>query len=78
MWNTLTVNVNAMANNLATQVRDIAIVTTWYTAVAKGDMTQKLRAEYKSEISELKLTINSMLDQLQQFTQGSCKDCLSG
>ncbi|KAL5313359.1 hypothetical protein ACEPPN_019092 [Leptodophora sp. 'Broadleaf-Isolate-01'] len=66
MWNTLTVNVNAMANNLTTQVRDIAMVT---TAVAKGDLTQKVRAECKGEIFELKLTINSMVDQLQQFTQ---------
>ncbi|KAH6700628.1 two-component histidine kinase [Leptodontidium sp. MPI-SDFR-AT-0119] len=53
MWNTLTVNVNAMANNLTTQ----------------GDLTQKVRAECKGEIFELKLTINSMVDQLQQFTQ---------
>ncbi|KAH7308864.1 histidine kinase [Rhexocercosporidium sp. MPI-PUGE-AT-0058] len=66
MWNTLTVNVNAMANNLTTQVGDIAMVT---TAVAKGDLTQKVRAECKGEMFELKLTINSMVDQLQQFTQ---------
>jgi osomolarity two-component system sensor histidine kinase NIK1 len=38
------------------------------TAVAKGDVTQKVRAEFKGEIFELKLTINSMVDQLQQFT----------
>lgn len=66
MWNTLTVNVNAMANNLTTQVRDIAMVT---TAVAKGDLTQKVQAECKGEIYELKSTINSMVDQLQQFAQ---------
>lgn len=66
MWNTLTVNVNAMANNLTTQVRDIAMVT---TAVAKGDLTQKVRAECKGEIKQLKETINSMVDQLQQFAQ---------
>ncbi|TKA62989.1 Histidine protein kinase NIK1, partial [Cryomyces minteri] len=64
MWNDLTVNVNAMANNLTTQVRDIAEVT---TAVAKGDLTQKVRAECKGEILELKSTINAMVDQLQQF-----------
>lgn len=64
MWNTLTVNVNAMANNLTTQVRDIATVT---TAVAKGDLTQKVKAECKGEIFELKTTINQMVDQLQQF-----------
>jgi osomolarity two-component system, sensor histidine kinase NIK1 len=66
MWNTLTVNVNAMANNLTTQVRDIATVT---TAVAKGDLTQKVQAECKGEIFELKSTINSMVDQLQQFAR---------
>lgn len=66
MWNTLTVNVNAMANNLTTQVRDIAMVT---TAVAKGDLTQKVQAECKGEIFELKSTINSMVDQLQQFAR---------
>ena len=66
MWNTLTVNVNAMANNLTTQVRDIAMVT---TAVAKGDLTQKVQAECKGEIKQLKETINSMVDQLQQFAK---------
>jgi len=66
MWNTLTVNVNAMANNLTTQVRDIAMVT---TAVAKGDLTQKVQAECKGEILQLKVTINSMVDQLQQFAR---------
>lgn len=64
MWNELTVNVNAMADNLTTQVRDIAKVT---TAVARGDLTQKVQAECKGEIFELKSTINSMVGQLQQF-----------
>lgn len=66
MWNDLTVNVNAMASNLTAQVRDIAEVT---TAVARGDLTQKVRAECKGEILELKSTINSMVDQLRQFAQ---------
>ncbi|KAM7191551.1 putative histidine kinase [Naviculisporaceae sp. PSN 640] len=66
MWNELTVNVNAMANNLTTQVRDIIKVT---TAVAKGDLTQKVQAECRGEIFELKKTINSMVDQLQQFAR---------
>ncbi|KAI9779080.1 MAG: histidine kinase osmosensor [Geoglossum umbratile] len=66
MWNDLTINVNAMANNLTTQVRDIATVT---TAVARGDLTQKVQAECKGEILDLKQTINSMVDQLQQFAQ---------
>lgn len=66
MWNDLTVNVNAMANNLTTQVRDIINVT---TAVAKGDLTQKVQADCRGEILELKSTINSMVDQLQQFAR---------
>jgi osomolarity two-component system sensor histidine kinase NIK1 len=66
MWNDLTVNVNAMANNLTTQVRDIIAVT---TAVAKGDLTQKVQANCRGEIFELKSTINSMVDQLQQFAR---------
>ena len=64
MWNDLTVNVNAMASNLTAQVRDISEVT---TAVAKGDLTQKVKAQCKGEILELKSTINSMVDQLRQF-----------
>lgn len=66
MWNELTVNVNAMADNLTTQVRDIIKVT---TAIAKGDLTQKIEAECKGEIFELKNTINSMVEQLQQFAR---------
>ena len=66
MWNELTVNVNAMANNLTTQVRDIATVT---KAVAKGDLTQKVQANCRGEIAELKDIINSMVDQLRQFAQ---------
>jgi len=64
MWNDLTVNVNVLANNLTAQVRDIAEVT---TAVARGDLTQKVKAQCKGEILELKDTINSMVDQLRQF-----------
>ena len=64
MWNDLTVSVNAMANNLTTQVRDIAEVT---TAVAKGNLDRKVQANCKGEILELKTTINSMVDQLRQF-----------
>jgi osomolarity two-component system sensor histidine kinase NIK1 len=65
-WNELTVNVNAMADNLTTQVRDIAVVT---TAVAKGDLTRKVTATCRGEILELKNTINAMVDQLKQFAQ---------
>jgi osomolarity two-component system sensor histidine kinase NIK1 len=66
IWNELTVNVNAMANNLTTQVRDIAAVT---TAVANGDLTQKVQADCKGEILALKDIINSMVEQLRQFAQ---------
>ncbi|KJZ71814.1 Hybrid signal transduction histidine kinase J [Hirsutella minnesotensis 3608] len=66
MWNDLTVNVNAMADNLTTQVRDIIKVT---TAVAKGDLTQKVQVDCSGEIYDLKSTINSMVDQLQQFAR---------
>jgi osomolarity two-component system sensor histidine kinase NIK1 len=65
-WSELTINVNAMADNLTTQVRDIAAVT---TAVAKGDLTRKVTASCKGEILQLKITINNMVDQLQQFAQ---------
>ena len=65
-WSELTINVNAMADNLTTQVRDIAAVT---TAVAKGDLTRKVTASCKGEILQLKVTINNMVDQLQQFAQ---------
>jgi osomolarity two-component system sensor histidine kinase NIK1 len=64
MWNELTVNVNAMAQNLTAQVRDIAQAT---TAVAQGNLTRKVEAECKGEILELRSTINLMVDQLQQF-----------
>ncbi|WEW58963.1 histidine kinase osmosensor [Emydomyces testavorans] len=66
MWNELTVNVNAMAENLTTQVRDIATVT---AAVAKGDLSQKVKANCKGEILSMKTIINSMLDQLKLFAQ---------
>ncbi|CAK3945683.1 Histidine kinase NIK1 [Lecanosticta acicola] len=64
MWNDLTINVNAMANNLTAQVRDIAEVT---TAVAQGDLTRQVKAHCNGEILALKTTINSMVHQLRQF-----------
>src|SRR3989440_810027 len=53
-----------MASNLTGQVRNIAQVT---TAVAKGDLTQKITVDVKGEILELKNTINVMVDQLSSF-----------
>ena len=61
VWKDLTDNVNSMARNLTIQVRNIADVT---TAVAKGDLSQKITVEVKGEILELKHTINTMVDQL--------------
>jgi HAMP domain-containing protein/signal transduction histidine kinase/DNA-binding response OmpR family regulator len=63
-WKDLTENVNLMAGNLTTQVRNISQVT---TAVAKGDLSQKITADAKGEILELKNTINTMVDQLSSF-----------
>ncbi|HZZ18967.1 MAG TPA: HAMP domain-containing protein [Opitutaceae bacterium] len=63
-WEDLTDNVNSMANNLTTQVRNIADVT---TAVAKGDLSRKITVDVKGEILELKNTINTMVDQLNGF-----------
>ncbi len=63
-WRGLTENVNLMADNLTAQVRSIAEVT---TAVAKGDLTQKITIETKGEIARLASTINTMVDQLSSF-----------
>ncbi|MCI0630496.1 MAG: HAMP domain-containing protein, partial [Phycisphaerales bacterium] len=63
-WKDLTDNVNLMANNLTGQVRNIAEVT---TAVANGDLSKKITVDVKGEILELKITINTMVDQLNSF-----------
>ncbi|MEU1017908.1 HAMP domain-containing protein [Streptomyces sp. NPDC005900] len=63
-WADLTDSVNAMAGNLTTQVRDIAQVA---TAVAKGDLSQKIDVDARGEILELKDTVNTMVDQLSAF-----------
>jgi HAMP domain-containing protein/CheY-like chemotaxis protein/signal transduction histidine kinase len=63
-WKDLTDNVNSMAANLTTQVRNIALVT---TAVANGDLSQKITVEAKGEILELANTINDMVDRLRRF-----------
>jgi HAMP domain-containing protein/CheY-like chemotaxis protein/signal transduction histidine kinase len=63
-WKDLTDNVNQMASNLTSQVRNIATVT---TAVANGDLTKKITVDVKGEILELKDTINTMVDQLRSF-----------
>ncbi|NVJ20944.1 HAMP domain-containing protein [Myxococcus sp. AM011] len=63
-WKDLTDNVNSMASNLTSQVRNIAEVT---TAVAKGDLSKKITVDVRGEILELKNTINTMVDQLSSF-----------
>jgi CheY-like chemotaxis protein/signal transduction histidine kinase/HAMP domain-containing protein len=63
-WKDLTDNVNQLASNLTTQVRNIAEVT---TAVARGDLSRKITVDVKGEILALKETINTMVDQLNAF-----------
>ncbi len=63
-WRDLTESVNSMAGNLTAQVRNIAEVT---TAVAKGDLSRKITVDVRGEILELKITINTMVDQLNAF-----------
>ena len=64
VWKDLTDNVNSMASNLTSQVRNIAEVT---TAVARGDLSRKIEVDVRGEIQELKDTINTMVDQLNGF-----------
>jgi signal transduction histidine kinase/HAMP domain-containing protein/ActR/RegA family two-component response regulator len=64
VWKDLTDNVNSMANNLTYQVRNIAQVT---TAVANGDLSQKIDVDAQGEILRLKTTINTMVDTLSGF-----------
>ncbi|HTJ25124.1 MAG TPA: HAMP domain-containing protein, partial [Candidatus Limnocylindria bacterium] len=63
-WKDLTDNVNLLAANLTTQVRNIAEVT---TAVARGDLSRKITVDVKGEMLELKATVNTMVDQLNAF-----------
>ncbi|HMA22060.1 MAG TPA: HAMP domain-containing protein, partial [Gemmatimonadaceae bacterium] len=63
-WKDLTDNVNTLAGNLTSQIRNIALVT---TAVANGDLSQKITVEVRGEILELKNTINAMVDSLRVF-----------
>ncbi len=66
IWKELTDNVNTMASNLTNQVRNIAQVA---TAVAQGDLSKKITVTVKGEVSDLKTTINTMVDQLSSFSQ---------
>ena len=53
-----------MAGNLTGQVRNIAKVA---TAIAKGDLSKKITVDVKGEFLEMKVTINTMVDQLRSF-----------
>jgi methyl-accepting chemotaxis protein len=64
VWKELTDNVNTMASNLTSQVRDIANVA---TAVARGDLSQKVTVELKGELLQLKQNLNQMVDSLNLF-----------
>src|SRR5207248_300610 len=63
-WKDLTDNVNLMASNLTVQLRDVSKVA---TAIATGDLTQKITAYATRVRSELKNTVNTMVDQLGSF-----------
>ncbi|HKV88266.1 MAG TPA: HAMP domain-containing protein, partial [Candidatus Dormibacteraeota bacterium] len=65
VWKELTDNVNQMAGNLTSQVRNIAEVT---TAVQQGDLSKKITVDVRGEVLELKNTINTMVDQLNAFS----------
>src|SRR5262249_3500657 len=64
VWRELTQNVNSMANNLTTQVRNIAEVA---TAIAAGDLSRKITVDVRGEVLEVKRTINTMVGQLGAF-----------
>ena len=64
VWKDLTENVNTLAGNLTSQVRNIAAVT---TAVANGDLSKKITVDVRGELLELKETVNTMVDQLSTF-----------
>ncbi|HLT11282.1 MAG TPA: HAMP domain-containing protein, partial [Micromonosporaceae bacterium] len=63
-WRDLTDSVNTMASNLTSQVRSISQVT---TAIAGGDLSQKITVTAKGEVAELAETINSLTDTLRVF-----------
>src|SRR5256714_956035 len=67
-WKRLTENVNSMADNLTSQVRNIAQVA---TAVAKGDLSKKIDVDARGEIAELKDNINQMIGNLRATTRAN-------
>jgi HAMP domain-containing protein/signal transduction histidine kinase/CheY-like chemotaxis protein len=63
-WKDLTDSVNLMASNLTVQLRDVSKVA---TAIATGDLTQKITVDVRGEILQIKDVINTMVDQLSSF-----------
>ncbi len=63
-WKDLTDNVNGLAANLTVQLRDMSKVA---TAIANGDLTQKITVDVKGELLQIKDVINKMVDQLNSF-----------
>ncbi|HUY82221.1 MAG TPA: response regulator [Acidobacteriaceae bacterium] len=63
-WKDLTDNVNSLAGNLTVQLRDVSKVA---TAIAQGDLGQKITVDVKGEILQIKDVINTMVDQLSTF-----------
>ncbi|MBL1067151.1 HAMP domain-containing protein [Streptomyces sp. 7-21] len=66
VWRDLTNSVNDMASNLTDQVRNISQVA---SAVARGDLSQKITVDARGEILEVKNTVNTMVDQLSSFAE---------
>src|SRR5207248_4673589 len=71
IWKDLTDNVNLMASNLTSQVRNIAEVT---TGIEHGDLSKKITVDVRGEILELKKTINTMVDQLNEIARASSRE----
>jgi HAMP domain-containing protein/CheY-like chemotaxis protein/signal transduction histidine kinase len=65
-WKDLTDSVNFMASNLTDQVRGIVKVV---TAVAEGNLRQRLQVQAKGEVAALAETINNMTDTLATFAE---------
>ena len=65
-WKDLTDSVNSMAGNLTSQVRNIAQIV---TAVARGDLSQKITVDAKGEVAALADTINFLTDTLKVFAE---------
>src|SRR5207253_587823 len=63
-WKDLTHNVNSLGSNLTVQLRDMSKVA---TAIATGDLTQKITVDVRGEILQIKDVINTMVDQLSSF-----------